>query len=740
MPVMDNSNTYFRLAASFVNYTHRPIFLTGKAGTGKTTFLKYIRETSPKNLIVTAPTGVAAINAGGVTLHSMFQLPFGPYLPTLKSTWNPRGEEAFYNKHTLLEKTRLNATKIQLLQELELLIIDEVSMVRADMLDAVDLILRHVRKRTQEAFGGVQVLLIGDLYQLPPVVQEHEWQVLQDFYASPFFFDAEVMRNDPPLCISLQKIYRQDEADFIDLLNNIRNNQVREKDLQRLDQHYQPGFRSHENYITLTSHNHKANVINERELQLLPGKLHEFAAETEGDFNENAFPADAALQLKEGAQIMFIKNDKGEYKRYYNGKIGIVERITYDDITIAFPGEQETLLLEKEEWKNIRYSFDDKTGTISEETLGVFRQFPIRLAWAVTIHKSQGLTFEKAIIDAGDSFAPGQVYVALSRLTSMRGLVLHSKIHRGSISCSEEVAAYMRHLHDEDQLKALLSESQQSYISETIKQAFAWNKLSTLFQLHSDAYNPRLIQGKTDATYLARTLLEKVSAQQETAARFLQQLESLQRTAHEDNYQQLSQRIQAASNYFLKTLQEDLLILIVAQLVKKIKRTKKYTRDLQALQFAVERKIQQLKQAVTLGQGLQQGTDSLALLDLLDDQRKNLRKELEEKAEDAQAKTKKPEKGETFRVTLEMFRQGKSIAEIAKEREMVLSTIESHLSRFISSGEVSVYDIVQAAKVEAILEVLKDMETISSAVVKAKLGNDYSYGEIKAVISHFERK
>ncbi len=488
--LFDSSNHIFQLASLFVNQTGAPIFLTGKAGTGKTTFLKYIRENCFKKMAVVAPTGVAAINAGGVTMHSFFQLPFGPFIPVTRRGWDQDdhqrddgGHSGNYGNHSglrgdhnsraavdqrsLFANIRFNADKRDLLQELDLLVIDEVSMVRADTLDAIDSILRHFRGQPLTPFGGVQVLYIGDLFQLPPVVANEEWELLKEHYPSPFFFDAHALRQTPPFYLELKKIYRQNEAEFIDILNNIRNNQVTPEDLERLHQHYQPGFQAakEKNYITLTSHNAKASGINQSELQNLPGKLHAFEADLNGDFNDRSFPAEKTLHLKEGAQVMFIKNDKGETRRYFNGKIGAIKKISGDNISVGFPGEADELIVEKETWKNIRYNYNREKDHIEEEELGSFSQYPLRLAWAITIHKSQGLTFRKAIIDAGSSFAPGQVYVALSRLTTIDGLILHSRIHPQSISTDQRVIAFTETALAEGRLRDQLQQEQQSFIS-----------------------------------------------------------------------------------------------------------------------------------------------------------------------------------------------------------------------------------------------------------------------------------
>ncbi|HLX66963.1 MAG TPA: AAA family ATPase, partial [Puia sp.] len=375
----DSYNAAFELAVQFVNQTSRSVFLTGKAGTGKTTFLKFIRDNTFKKLAVTAPTGVAAINAGGTTLHSFFQLPFGPYLPVPQPYFSASSPNiAASDPQSLFRNIRFNAARRELLQELELLIIDEISMVRADTLDAIDTILRHFRQQPLLPFGGLQLLYIGDLFQLPPVVTNAEWELLQPYYASPFFFDAKVIAQAPPACLELKKIYRQSEARFINLLNSIRANHITEAEVVTLADYFQPEFVAPKNdsYITLTSHNAKADQINRQELARLPGRVHTYDAAITGEFSDKAYPAESTLSLKEGAQIMLIRNDKGETRRYYNGKIGTIARLSADRITIQFPDEPAELILEKEIWKNIRYNYDKDKDRVDEEELGSFSQYP----------------------------------------------------------------------------------------------------------------------------------------------------------------------------------------------------------------------------------------------------------------------------------------------------------------------------------------------------------------------------
>ncbi|MBC7868065.1 MAG: AAA family ATPase, partial [Gloeobacteraceae cyanobacterium ES-bin-316] len=457
-------NEVFDLAFGFVTETSENIFLTGKAGTGKTTFLKYLKEHCAKNIVVAAPTGVAAINAGGVTLHSLFQLPFFPFLPTKN------------NKEELLGKMKFNKQRQQLLRKMELLVIDEISMVRADVMDAIDTILRSVRRNHSMPFGGVQLLCIGDLYQLPPVAQNHEWIILQEYYASPFFFESMVIREQMPLLIELNKIYRQKEDSFVRLLNKVRNNDMDADDYEDLHMRYQPGFRPswEEKFITLTSHNNQADTINNRELQQLLKSPFTYNADVSQDFPAHMYPAEAALVLKVGAQVMFLKNDT-VFKRYFNGKIGIVKSLEDDNIVVEADGLD--INVGKETWENTRYTLNRADGKLEQETLGTFTQFPLRLAWAITIHKSQGLTFEKVMIDAGSAFSSGQVYVALSRCTSLAGIVLLSKIPSAAIYSNEHVIKGQQALTHRGSLAERFAGARQLFTQQLLEDIFSFKEI-----------------------------------------------------------------------------------------------------------------------------------------------------------------------------------------------------------------------------------------------------------------------
>ena len=446
---LDETNVEFNYASDFVKHTDRLVYLTGKAGTGKTTFLKYLRETTTKNTVILAPTGVAAINAGGQTIHSFFQLPFGPFVLNDKRLRTSK-ELGDLDDTTIYSTFRYREDKRIILEQLELLIIDEISMVRCDTLDVIDRVLRVFRKKPHLPFGGVQVILIGDTFQLPPIADFEQWEILKDYYQSPFFFSSKVVIDNKPIYIELKKIYRQKEQEFIDLLNKIRVNQISDLELNNLNKKYNPTFSSNglNNHIILSTTNAQVNQTNATKLDELTTELKIFEGEITGIFPKDSrgnyvLPTEQNLHLKIGAQVMKLKNDAGEFKRYFNGKIGKVASLDDNRIIIEF-SDQSKVQIEKASWNNIQYTWNTEKRKIEEKVVGTFTQYPLRLAWAITVHKSQGLTFERVFADLGSAFEDGQVYVALSRCTSFSGLVLKTQIPRTKIRTNQKVIEFAK--------------------------------------------------------------------------------------------------------------------------------------------------------------------------------------------------------------------------------------------------------------------------------------------------------
>ncbi|MGA2297624.1 MAG: AAA family ATPase [FCB group bacterium] len=437
---LDTTNFEFNYAADLVKNTDKLIYLTGKAGSGKTTFLKFIKQTTTKKTVILAPTGVAALNAGGQTIHSFFKIPPSIYLPNdfrLRTKAEPDDED----KRTIFDNFKYRKGHKNLILGVELLIIDEISMVRCDLLDVVDRLLRVFRERESEPFGGVQVVLIGDAFQLPPIAQNEQWELLKEYYETPFFFSSLVLKENKPQYIELKKIYRQHDREFINLLNNIRINQVSKSDLDLLNSRFIPTIFKNENlnYVTIATHNRIVDETNKRKLDELSSELKVYEAEITGDFPESMMPTEQVLNLKEGSQIMFIKNDAE--KKYFNGKIATIKKLENTKIVVELP-EGKEIDVKKYTWTNIKYTWNKKAKKIDEEIIGEFTQFPIKLAWSITVHKCQGLTFENVIADLSDSFSPGQVYVALSRCTSIDGLILKSRISRQVIKTDPHVIKF----------------------------------------------------------------------------------------------------------------------------------------------------------------------------------------------------------------------------------------------------------------------------------------------------------
>ena len=731
MKVLDVQNTAFMQAVSFVNHTNRNLFLTGKAGTGKTTFLKYIQANSYKKMAVAAPTGVAAMNAGGTTLHALFWLPFGMYIEDYELSWND-ADSHIYNRRRLFGKVKLTRQRRALLQEIDLLVIDEVSMLRADTLDAIDAILKSVR-RDARPFGGLQVLFIGDMYQLPPVVKEHEREIMMRYYPSPFFFDAKVLREQPPVLLALKKIYRQSEQTFIDILNNIRDNCCTPQQLEILNGYYQPDFvpAKDDPYVTLTTHNHRADAINRRELDALSGEATTLTAKVSKDFPESMYPAESALVLKVGAQVMFIRNDSGEERRYYNGKIGYVKHIDSagDTLTISFKDDTDAVVVKREEWENIRYSYNKAQDKIEEQVLGTFAQFPIRLAWAITIHKSQGLTFDKAIIDAGASFAPGQVYVALSRLRTLDGLVLHSRIPPHSIRTDQQVTEFSKATPAEEDVPEILEASQRSYLGHILLNSFKWERLVEATQGAMDDLENRNIADQAQAYQFLRVVSIACKAQQEVADKFRNQLNGLLNTTGESDYKIIYERTQKAVDWFLPRMDEQLISTLDAHISEWAikKRTKKYVAELKILLLEFKRKKEQLTQCLVIAEALAKGDGLHEIMRKAEPMTSAVANPEELPAGPAKSKSTK---GETKRTSFALFKEGQSIDDIAAARGLTRNTIIGHLLEFLGNG-VEASQLMDAEKLESIQQVLRQHPGKPSSELKGILGRQVAYIEIR---------
>lgn len=837
-------NHELELAWQVIENTGTHLFLTGKAGTGKTTFLRRLKELTPKRMVVVAPTGIAAINAGGVTIHSFFQLNFAPYIP--ESTFNS-AQQSFH---------KFGKEKINIIRSMDLLVIDEISMVRADQLDAVDAVLRRYRDRSKP-FGGVQLLMIGDLQQLAPVVKEEDWNLLTSYYDTAFFFGSHSLKETEYITIELKKVYRQSDTAFVGLLNKIRDKEADESVLEELNKRYLPEFRprEEEGYIRLTTHNYQAQQYNDRQLLSLSGRAFSFQARVEGTFPESAYPADEMLTVKEGAQIMFIKNDSSGEHRYYNGMIGLVTAVGKDGIWVKGNGESQDFLLETEEWTNSKYSLNPQTKEITEEVEGTFRQYPIRLAWAITIHKSQGLTFERAIIDANASFAHGQVYVALSRCKSLQGLVLSSPLRRESIISDDTIDEFTRNAGELTPDKHKLALLRQHYFYELLCEQFDFHPLEQhfarvlrLLDEHLYRLYPKLLERYKETIDLYKAQIMKV------ADTFKLQYSTLLMEVEDyDANPKLNERIVAGAHYFRKHLEDLLNPLMVSTKVetdnKELK--KKFSEALDTLKTTLHVKLGTLyytekegftvsaflkhKAVLTLSVSGGESTSSsgrserkprtaekievptdilhpelykqliawrnseaskanlpvytviqqkaiLGIVNLLPCDTASLvripyfgkrgaekygdvllemvsryvkeqgierppmpaitltlKKETKESKEPKPLKETKPVKEpklDTKEITYRLFRQGKNIEEIAKERELVSGTIAGHLEHYVRLGAVKIEQLVPKEKIMKITRYVQANGSDKGlTAIKAALGDEVSYADIRLVLA-----
>ena len=749
---MENLSEAAKYTLQFINQTNRSIFLTGKAGTGKTTLLKEIIQSTHKNVVVVAPTGIAALNASGVTIHSMFQLPFGGFIPENSA---PQFSNAvkFESKNTLARHFKMSGLKKAVIRNMELLIIDEVSMLRSDLLDAMDFMMQSVRKK-KIPFGGVQVLFIGDLLQLPPVIRDEEWKTLRNYYKGKFFFHSHVIQQNPPLYIELSKIFRQTDDIFISILNNLRNNTISQQDLQNLNQYVQPNFdlKANKGYITLTTHNAKADALNAQALQDLEGKLVKYKPEIVDDFPDKIYPVDEVLQLKVGAQVMFIKNDLSFEKKYFNGKMGFVKSLSDQEILVHFPEENKTIEVEKYEWQNIRYKVDEMTKEIQEEVLGTFVHYPIKLAWAITVHKSQGLTFDKAALDVSQVFLPGQAYVALSRLRSLNGLILLSPLRMNGISNDQDVMDYSLNKASEDLLANALQLETKNFIHSYLKRTFDWADLAQEWRNHQFSYDDKS-EGATKSNHAiwAKKNAATVAELVEPARKFLLQLDKLFATENFDTHF-ISERIHAAFDYFFLPM-DNLVHEILWKLeeVKRIKKAKAFFDELTILEEMQTKTVLQLMKTKLLIETIASGEaiskEKLSSQEIKFYKVKKLERiqegfkkvnvtliednyDIERYTSKKDLKTKEPKKS-TVQETYELWQQNNSIREIAAIRKLTEQTIGGHLAKLIESETINITAILPEDKIQELAKAFEGYTEDSLNPLKEKYGNTFTWDELK---------
>jgi DNA polymerase III delta prime subunit len=729
------------IAYKLIEGTGKNIFLTGKAGTGKTTFLKSLANSLLKNYVIAAPTGIAAINAGGVTLHSLLLLPLSAYIPDSNYIFS---ENLNINTpKTIVHHVKFNKQKLKLIRELELLVIDEASMLRADVLDMADAVLR-IARRSKQPFGGIQLLFIGDLLQLPPVVKNDEWNILRNYYPSPFFFHSKALREMPPMVVELKKIYRQSDDTFISILNRFRNNQVQKDDLIFLNKFHKPGFEppKNEHYIFLTTHNYKADSVNKKELEKLPGKKFIYEAEVKGDFGDHLFPCEKFLELKIGAQVMFLKNDSSGKKRYFNGKIGKITELDEETIFVDFSDGSEPVEVEKYKWENKRFILNSETNEIEEKEIGSFVHYPLRAAWAITVHKSQGLTFEKAILDMENVFAPGQIYVALSRLTSLEGLVLASALPGSIPNTSEAVINFNTSAPEKEELQKVLKEDSKVFLKDNLLKAFDFNHLNHLFKVNASADNSEETELgglKEKFKTMFGTWTEKAQMLKENGDKFCVQIHQIFSTEIDNEF--LSKRIEAATSYFqneLTTIIKEINALLLT--LSDIKRSKGFQVEQIELRAECFSKIRQMKKvAYTAGSVLSGISADLQKLEQELREIKEAVISVQKISLPQKEKSPKKKKGDTQQISFNLYISGKSTAEIAAERKLAETTIETHLAHFISSGELDIFKLISKDKLEKLLEIYKNFPAIKKSEIKEKFQDTFSYTEIKYAEAYSKR-
>ena len=741
-------------AVMFINTTSSHIFLTGKAGTGKTTFLKNLAKNTHKSFLIVAPTGIAALNAGGVTIHSQFLLPHGTFLPerTLHQNFSFAGN--YFAQDTLAKKHPLNSARKQVLRSIDLLVIDEVSMLRADLLDAIDYRLKAARGNFFQRFGGVQLLLIGDLYQLPPVVKREEEMLLQNYYPSPWFYEAHALRDDSFVYIELDKIFRQHDEDFISILNNLRNNIITPSDIEELNRHYRAPeeIGNLKEVITLTTHNYKADDLNLKALWELDTPSYYFDARIDGDFPESMYPAQQRLELKEGAQIMFIKNDT-ENKVYFNGKLATVNSISNGEIIVTMGDQQEEYILKKESWQNKKYTVNNDTRELDDEVIGTFEQYPVKLAWAITVHKSQGLTFEKAIIDVGQAFADGQVYVALSRLRSLDGLILRAPINPGAVSTNKTIVEFSEMNNQPHTLPTVLQQQQERFVGELLFKTFDFEGLEKeIRNIQKGQVETSEFTEKSMKPVLTQ-LLESLDGEKSNTHKFRTQLRSL---LESKDTLQLLDRLLKGTQYYKNFLQENLKILLRHTTeMRKRKRVKTYLTHLTDLDQLFSKKLEEVDKSLQLTGEILQGNVTLDFISQTEERARNRAIMLDEiqkevglvstpKKKKRLSKKTKGNNGDTrstHEISLDMLKSGLNVSQIAKERSLVVSTIEGHLAKAVKEKRLSIYDFIMEEDVSNIEKIINELpQEFNSKELFNALDGKFSYGQLRAVMAHLGKE
>ena len=728
---------------TLVNQTNRNIFLTGKAGTGKTTLLHKIINTCYKNTVVVAPTGIAALNAGGVTIHSMFQLPFASFLPTLSNPPIVNEFLRFENRFSLRKHFQMHKNKQQVIRNMELLIVDEVSMLRADVLDAMDYMLQFIRK-DKRPFGGVQVLFIGDLLQLPPVVKQEEWEVLKHYYKGMYFFQSEVVTQNPLLYVELETIYRQTDKLFISILNHLRENQLTSEDIKQLENYVQPDFpKKHlKDYITLTTHNAKADAMNQREMSKLSSPLFSYEADIVDDFPEYLYPIEKVIQLKEGARVMFIKNDISGEHLFFNGKMGTVVSLSEGEITVKLDGGR-VINVERYEWENVRYKLNETTKDIEEERLGSFTQYPLRLAWAITIHKSQGLTFEKAILDLASVFASGQAYVAFSRVRSLDGLILLSSVSANGINNNGEVIGYAENKASEKEVQTACYTGKTEFLQENILNTFQWNTLLEEWVLHRNSYSGEIGNKNLYKDWASQQLV-RVQELVTVSEKFIKQLKTLFNNA--TDVQHIFERVAKGITYFTPLLEQLWFeVLLVEGKIANQKKVKQFFTELKELDNSLSetlKKLFRLEQMIQLAQSDQsfdkEKIHSAKLETLYSELTGKINNILKNEklfiGEYPLSKDDKPkkEKRSTYDITLQLWKEGKTVAEIAKERTLSQATIYSHIAKCIEQDKIAITEVLPEETINELNTIFKENEELTTLKsLYEKTEERYSWDELR---------